>query len=80
LERNKFLRFLEKDNSDILSIHSVNLSKDSDLLALKKIRNIKDGIPVVFTGPAPTWEPKDYLLDENTFVIRGEPEFITDCP
>lgn len=70
----RFVRFLKSDDSDILSIHSVNLSQEMDLQALRIIREIKGNLPVVFTGPAPTLKPNDYLLDEYTFIVRGEPE------
>lgn len=71
----RFLDFLKHDDSDILSIHSVNLSQEADLEAFRRIREIKGSTPVVFTGPAPTLKPADYLLDEYTFTVRGEPEF-----
>lgn len=71
----QFKDFLYKDDSDLLGIHSVNLSKQIDLFALEKIREIKRFIPVVFTGPAPTYFVEEFLKDENVYVIRGEPEF-----
>jgi radical SAM superfamily enzyme YgiQ (UPF0313 family) len=30
--------------------------------------------PIIFMGPEPTSRPNDFVLDENTFVIRGETE------
>jgi radical SAM superfamily enzyme YgiQ (UPF0313 family) len=69
-----FIDFLKSDDSDILSIHSVNLSKKTDIDTLHKIHKARPNIPVVFTGPAPTLEPKDYLVDKHAYVIRGEPE------
>lgn len=67
--------FLEKDNSDIISVHSTNLSKENDLIFVDKIRKNKKNIIIVFTGPAPTINPSDFIINENMIVIRGEPEY-----
>ena len=71
----QFENFLRKNDSDILSIHSVNLSKEIDLLTLEMIRAIRGPIPIVFTGPAPTYMPNEFIKDKNAYVVRGEPEF-----
>ena len=70
-----FIEYLSKDDSDIYAINSVNLAKENDIETHKLIRAIKEKIPVVFFGPAPTYEPKYFLKDANTFVVRGEPEY-----
>lgn len=72
--RPRFEDFLRKDESLLLSIHSVNLSKEVDLEALEMIRKIKGPVPVVFTGPAPTYFRDEFLKYDNVYVIRGEPE------
>lgn len=76
--KKKFEKFLINDNSSTYIIHSVNLSQKSDLLTLKLIRNIKKEASIIFTGPAPTLKPEEFILDENVYVIRGEPELIIE--
>ncbi|MFH0926699.1 MAG: radical SAM protein, partial [bacterium] len=73
--KSQFEDFLRNDDSVVLSIHSVNLSKEIDLMALEMIRDIKGSTLVVFTGPAPTYQPNEFIKDKNVYVIRGEPEF-----
>ena len=73
-----FIEFLKKDDSGVYCIYSVNLARQIDLNALEIIRKIKSNIRVIFFGPAPTYNPNDYLVDERTIVVRGEPE-ITFC-
>ena len=43
--------------------------------ALKDIREIRGNVPVVFFGPAPSDRPAEFVVDENTYVVRGEPEY-----
>ncbi len=66
--------FLESDNSDCYCIWSVNLSMDADLEALKQIRKTHATAKILFMGPAPTYYTKNFVLDNNVFVLRGEPE------
>lgn len=79
---------VEKKNKDWLENHikntdsnafvffTVYLAEKPDLYWSKRIRELRDDIIVVFTGPEPTRIPERYLNDERTFVIRGEPEHI----
>lgn len=60
---------------DLWVFHSVNLSRETDLAALERIRALAKGeTPVVFTGPGPSYEPDAYLRDERSFALRGEVE------
>ena len=43
--------------------------------ALKDIREIRGEVPVVFFGPAPSDRPAEFVVDGNTYVVRGEPEY-----
>ena len=43
--------------------------------ALKDIREIRGDVPVVFFGPAPSDRPAEFVVDGNTYVVRGEPEY-----
>ena len=70
----EFDKFIQNDCSDIISIHSINLAKENDLLTLEKIRKIKKDVKIIFTGPSPTMNPGDFIKDNNVFVVRGEQE------
>ncbi len=74
-DRGHFLSFLKEDLSDVYSIYSVNLSQETDMQALQDIRRIRGDVPVIFFGPAPSDRPAEFLCDEHTYVVRGEPEF-----
>ncbi|MCF6158954.1 MAG: radical SAM protein [wastewater metagenome] len=74
-DRRRFLTFLGDDLSDIYCFYSVNLSRQTDILALKDIRKIRNTVPVIFFGPAPSDRPIEFIADENTYVVRGEPEY-----
>jgi len=71
----KFREFLKNDKSDIYSFYTVFLSEHTDKIAHKIVREIKGNVPVIFFGPQPTYRPEKYLLDENTYIVRGEPEY-----
>lgn len=69
----QFDNYLRCDNSDCFAIYGVNLTKQTDRNALAKIKSVKNA-HVIYYGPGPTYCPSDYLLTDNTYVIRGEPE------
>jgi radical SAM superfamily enzyme YgiQ (UPF0313 family) len=71
-----FRSFLRCDTSTVYSIHSVNLSQAIDTEAHRVIRSLRPEAWIVFTGPAPTDRPDEFLLDERTVVARGEPDYI----
>lgn len=73
-DRKKLIKFLEMDDSDIYAIYTVFLSEKTDLQLHNLIRKIKNDMSIIFFGPQPTYRPEHYLKDENTFIIRGEPE------
>ncbi len=73
--RGHFLTFLREDLSDVYCFYSVNLSQNTDFQALKDIREIRGNVPIVFFGPAPSDRPAEFIMDENTYVVRGEPEY-----
>lgn len=70
----EFYNKLKRDDSDFYIVHSVILSKETDLFAVKKIREIKKDVTIIFHGPEPTRVPEEYLADERILVFRGEPE------
>lgn len=74
-DRRQFRTFLREDLSDIYSFYSVNLSQKTDMQALHDIREIRGDIPVVFFGPAPSDRPLEFVADDDTYAVRGEPEY-----
>lgn len=69
-----FDEFLASDNSDAYSIWTVNLSLESDLEAIRHIRQHHPSTPIVLLGPGATHYTSKSMTDSNVFVVRGEPE------
>ncbi len=74
-DRGHFLTFLREDLSDVYCFYSVNLSQNTDFQALKDIREIRGSVPIIFFGPAPSDRPAEFVVDEDAYVVRGEPEY-----
>lgn len=74
----EFDSFLKSDDSDVYLIWTVNLSINTDLYAISVIRRHHPNVKVVLLGPGPTHFIKKCLVDENTFIVRGEPEETAD--
>lgn len=74
----KFSERIKKDRSDAFSLHSVNLSKEIDLRCHALLRQIHPDAWIIFTGPAPTDHPDDFLIDDRTIVARGEPDLVIE--
>ncbi len=66
--------FLKKEKFDAFVFHTVLLSQKVDLKTAQVIRENHKKSPIVFFGPQPTYVQKPFMLDENTYVIRGEAE------
>ncbi len=73
--RARFLTFLREDLSDVYCFYSVNLSQATDMQALRDMRDIRKDVPVIFFGPVPSDRPAEFVVDEDTYVVRGEPEY-----
>lgn len=82
-EQSAFDRFLSRDNSDAYLLWTVNLSLESDLEAIRHIRMFHKSTPVIMMGPGPTYYMHRALYDNNTYLVRGEPELtlleLMDC-
>ena len=65
---------LEKNKFDAYVFHTVLLSQKIDLETAKLIRKQNKNAPIIFFGPQPTHFPKNFMLDEQMYIIRGEPE------
>lgn len=72
--RNDLIEYLKRDDSDLYVFYTVYLAKETDLQTLSLIRELRGNVKVAFIGPVPTETPEKFLLDENVYVIRGEPE------
>jgi len=70
----KFKNWLTKDNSDVYVFYTPFLAEEVDKKAHKLIREIFPNRKIIFSGPECSSRPEAFLLDINTFVIRGEPE------
>lgn len=71
----RFFSFLRQDKSDAYCIYSVNLSQELDVSTLRLIREARGDIPIIFFGPAPSDRPAEFVRDDKTYVVRGEPEY-----
>ncbi|MCM8757677.1 MAG: B12-binding domain-containing radical SAM protein [Candidatus Omnitrophica bacterium] len=71
-----FIRFIDEDDSKIYVFYSVFLSQNTDLKARELIRERKKDIFFIFSGPQATYAPEVFLDKEDTFAVRGEPDFI----
>ena len=71
----KLRNFLDSDKSDAYLMFSVNLSMETDVSLAKRIFKIAPNKKIIFLGPAPTFYTDKFMLNENTYVVRGEPDF-----
>lgn len=72
--REDFTSFINRDNSDLYLLWSVNLSIKTDLEAISIIRKINPAIFVLCLGPGATYFTSKFLIDSRVVVVRGEPE------
>ena len=69
-----FLRRVKQDGSEIYIIHSVILSKRTDLHFMGRILDMKGAVRIMLHGPEPTRVPEQYLIDPRVIICRGEIE------
>ncbi len=74
-EDDSLKNFISSDKSDIYLIFSVNLSMEADIAFAKRILEMKKNKIIIFLGPAPTFFTDKFLINENIYVVRGEPDF-----
>lgn len=68
-----FKKFCEVSTFDIVIFYTVFLSKQTDIIARNMMCQNNKRTRFIFTSTEPTASP-DNFIDENTVVIRGEPE------
>lgn len=74
MRRSGFEDFIRGDDSAVYVFYTVNLAMETDLEALRIIREIRKNPPlVIFFGPCPTAFP-DRFCAPDALVVRGEPE------
>lgn len=70
-----FDTFISTDHSEAYLIWTVNLSLESDLCAIQKIRLHHPDTPIILMGPGATYFTTRALNnDPNIYNVRGEPE------
>ncbi|MDE7403049.1 MAG: B12-binding domain-containing radical SAM protein, partial [Muribaculaceae bacterium] len=70
----QFKKFIESDNSEAYLIWTVNLSIESDLMAIADIRSYHPETPIILMGPGATFFTSKCLVDPYIFIVRGEPD------
>ncbi len=75
LSPRRFYEYLRKREDSCFVFYSVNLSAELDISTCRRLRDNHPHPPIIFCGPAPTYNPPEFLIDRNTFVIRGEPDY-----
>jgi radical SAM superfamily enzyme YgiQ (UPF0313 family) len=68
-----FDKFIAEDDSALYAFYTVNLTRETDRIAARKILEKRRAF-IVFYGPSPSYNPDEFLVSENCFVVRGEPE------
>lgn len=69
-----YREFLNKDNSDIYCIWTVNLSIESDIKAIEILQRYRPDSRVILMGPGPSYFIEKCLVNDRIFIVRGEPE------
>ena len=70
-----FVEFISQDDSDVYVFFTVFLTEETDIRARQIIRSIREDAKFIYCGTQPTWNPNAFLDREDTFVVRGEPDF-----
>ena len=71
--KSDFEKFCGDCDFDIVVFYSVFLSKKTDIAARNMLRQRNSKMKFIFMSTEPSASPDDFL-DENSVVIRGEPE------
>jgi radical SAM superfamily enzyme YgiQ (UPF0313 family) len=67
-----FESHMKKELSDIYVFYTVFLTSETDKLARDMIRKTNPNAKFIFVGPQPTWDPKMFLDNKDSIVVRGE--------
>ncbi|MBN1475674.1 radical SAM protein [Candidatus Sumerlaeota bacterium] len=71
----RFEAWAREGDFDAAVFFTPYLAEEEDKRAAAEIRK-HHGLskPVIYLGAAPTWKPENFVSDEATLVVRGEPE------
>lgn len=69
-----FRRFLNNDKADVYMIWTVNLSIESDIIAIKTIHQLVHDAYIILMGPGPTYFTRKCITNDKVIIVRGEPE------
>ncbi|MCX5696524.1 MAG: radical SAM protein [Candidatus Omnitrophica bacterium] len=72
-KKSSFKKFCETSSFDIVIFYTVFLSKKTDIIARDMMHLYNKSTKFIFISTEPTASP-DNFIDENSVVIRGEPE------
>lgn len=72
-KRSDFDKLCETNDYDVIIFYTVFLSKKTDINARDMLHKINKHTKFIFISTEPTASPDDFI-DENSIVIRGEPE------
>lgn len=76
VSRSGFEDYVRNSDADIYVFYTVFLSEATDIEARRTIRRLARNNPVfIYCGTQPTWKPENFLDAEDTYVVRGEPEY-----
>lgn len=68
----RFYKYISTRANCCFIFYSVNLSTAIDNNSARILRSQVPEVPIIFCGPAPTYQPERFIFDEKTFVARGE--------
>jgi anaerobic magnesium-protoporphyrin IX monomethyl ester cyclase len=74
LHEDTFLKRIKEERADYYVIHSVILSKKTDIYYISRIIEAQPEAVIVIHGPEPTRVPEQYLFNPSVLIFRGEIE------
>lgn len=74
LTERRFIEKIKEINPDIFILHSVILSKTTDIYYIKYLEKTFPQATILIHGPEPTRVPEQYLFDNKIIVFKGEIE------
>lgn len=74
MDARAFEAWIAQEQFDVVCAWAVYLSAEEDLKAMQVLRRCQPNIRAVFMGTAATWKPDEFISDDKTFCLLGEPE------
>lgn len=73
--KNWLEEYIKGSDTDAFVFFTVYLAEKTDVYWQRSINSLRKDVFAIFMGPEPTRVPQNFLINENSFVIRGEPEY-----